>query len=204
PRLRSPGRLRRTKRMAFRTGYRIHGRWPLGVAFAVVLIGITGVLSYSAGPWPYAVGGGAAMDPIASLDPNDLLNTDHFAFSALQGPSSCRGDFGSLGHGRIDLPDGDVNGPVSCVVVDSVTQNQAVFVIQNDKGSNPITSLRVYVRDNGNVGDQITWDPMAPLPTSPLGLQCAVPFTASPLKPVVKGNIQVRFEPGGCPADMQR
>jgi hypothetical protein len=191
--------------MAFRTGYRIHGRWPLGVAFAVVLIGITGVLSNAAGPWPYAVGGGAVMDPLnplVSSDPNALLNEDHFAFSALQGPSSCRGDFGSLGHGRFDLPDGDVLGPVSCV---SVSGNQAVFVVQNDKGSNTITSLRVYVQDNGDLGlpDQITWEPVA-LPPSPAGLQCTVPFTASALKTVVKGNIQVRFEPGGCPPSMQR
>jgi len=193
--------------MAFRTGYRIHGRWPLGVALAVVLIGITGVISYSAGPWPYAVGGGAALDPILSSnvlsDPNAAVNTDHFAFSALQGPSSCRGDFGSLGHGRFDLPDGDVLGPVSCV---SVTGNQAVFVVQNDKGSDTtITSLRVYVQDGDPGPDQITWDPIALPLSGPFGLQCDVPFTpTSPLKPVVKGNIQVRFEPGGCPPNMQR
>jgi hypothetical protein len=195
--------------MAFRTGYRIPGRWALAVALAVVLIGITGVPGDAAGPWPYAVGGGAAMDPIVSLDPNALLNTDHFAFSALQGPSSCRGDFGSLGHGRFDLPEGDVAGPVSCVLVggvpDGAQPNQAVFVVQNDKGSNQtITSLRVYVRDNGDLGpDQIAWETV-PLPTPPFGLQCAVPFTASLLKTVVKGNIQVRYEPGGCPPSMQR
>lgn len=166
-------------------------RWPALVA----VIGLMAVVSDAAGPWPYAVGGGDAMDP------TDLSSTDHFAFSALQGPSACRGPQGSLGHGRFDLADGVVQGPVSCV---NVQGNQAVFVVQNDKGSNPATSLRVYVQDNGEPGalvDQIGWQTNPP-PALPNQSQCdALGVTQSI---VIKGNIQVRFEEGGCPPNMQQ
>jgi hypothetical protein len=175
--------------MAFRTGYRIHGRWPLGVALAVVLIGITGVLGYAAGPWPYAVGGGSVPDP---TDPFDV-NGNQFAFSALQGPSACRGGFGSSGHGRFDIPEAVVLGPVSCVSVSS-NGNEAIFVVQNQKGTNTnlVTSLRVHVLDNGNPTD---------VPVDMIGweinqTQCTV--AAPPNNLVLKGNIVVSFAPGGC------
>jgi hypothetical protein len=187
--------------MAFRTGYRIPGRWPLAVALAVVLIGITGVPGDAAGPWPYAVGGGDVMNPTLT----DLTNTDHFAFSALQGPSACRGGFGSLGHGRFDLPLGDVQGPISCVSVAANGKN-AVFVVQNLNGSYPASSLRVNVEDNGEPGavvDRISFelDPML-LPAAQT--LCDVTVPPPPTATVVKGNIQVRFEPGGCPPSMQQ
>jgi hypothetical protein len=178
----------------------IIGRWPLWVAISAVLALMTTVPSDAAGPWSHAVGGGAALDP---LDP--LSTTNHFAFSALQGPSACRGGFGSWGHARFDLPEAIVLGPVSCVNVDPDGKH-AVFVVQNQNGTNTstVTSLRVYVEDNGNPAgapvDMIDWQ-MFPQLASPGQPQCDT--TLPPVLPlsklVTKGNIVVEWEPGACP-----
>jgi len=124
------------------------------------------------------------------------MNTDHFAFSALQGPSACRDGLGSSGHGQFDIPEAIVLGPVLCAVV-FPSGNQAVFVVENLKGTNTslVTSLRVFVQDGGNptdvTMDLIEWQ----LNES----KCDVTVFPTPTKPVTKGNIVVSYAPAGCP-----
>jgi hypothetical protein len=174
------------------------GRFALAVASVAVLVLMATTPSDAMGPWPYAVGGGTV------LDATNPLNENEFAFSALQGPSSCRGGFGSTGHGRFDIPEAIVLGPVSCVNV--VSPNQAVFVVQNQRGTNTsgpsaVTSLRVYVQDNGNPTsgvpvDLIDWQVNPPAALAGTS-QCDVFVPPNKLVDVVNnGNIVVRFVPG--------
>src|SRR4051812_23880784 len=92
---------------------------------SIFAFGIAGLLAATAtaginaaGPWPSAVGGGTTSDSVK------------FAFSALKGPSSTRGTYGSSGHARLDFPDGTKKqGEVLCVFVDPGGYD-AVFVFQ--------------------------------------------------------------------------
>jgi hypothetical protein len=134
--------------------------------------------------WPNAVGGGTAS------------NGAKFAFSALMGPSSARGDYGSSGHARLDLPDGTKwQGPVRCVAVNALNTD-AAFVFQY--GTDPTTGFplqkRVYVKSGGDSfgGDLIGWDDSTVCNQQPdLTLRPAVTTAALPLYNVVKGNVVV-------------
>src|SRR5436309_11876963 len=110
--------------MYFGSRHTVHGRWPLWVAITAVLALMITVPSDAVERWSHAVGGGAALDTTLT-DPLNTDPTDHFAFSALQGTSACRGPQGSLGHARFDLPEGTVQGPVTCVNV--IDDKNAVF-----------------------------------------------------------------------------
>ena len=82
----------------------------------------------------------------------------------------------------------------------------AVFVVQNLNGSYPASSLRVNVEDNGEPGaivDRISFEP-DPLLLPAAQTLCDVTVLPPATAMVVKGNIQVRFETGGCPPSMQR
>lgn len=138
------------------------------------------VTGYAGGPWPNAVGGGTASDGTK------------FAFSALAGPSSARGDYGSAGHARIDLAAGTMSGKVSCVAVNGA---EVVFVFQyTDAAGNPMQA-RVYAKDNDGAGsDLIGWDNV--------GATCSVnpadntlyPANQGPTAftyPVVKGKVTI-------------
>jgi hypothetical protein len=137
--------------------------------------------------WPSAVGGGTAS------------NGAKFAFSALMGPSSARGDYGSSGQARLDLPDGTKwQGPVRCVAVNAAALNgaDAAFVFQY--GTDPATgfpySKRVYVKSGGDYpgGDLIGWDDSTVCnQQTDLTLRPAATGPAANTMAVVKGNIVV-------------
>jgi hypothetical protein len=182
------------KRMFSRGRQIFLGRRRLLPALAAAFLVMLTVRSDAAGPWPFAVGGGWTVA------------MDQFAFSALQGPSSTRGGYGSFGHARIDSTalGGTVQGPVLCVLVGGYSPlaggSEAWFVFQNNDPttSTSVPTLRVYVVDRGDPGiltDSIGWDVVgANCVPNPNGDRTMIPADLTPTgtQLVVKGNIVVQ------------
>jgi hypothetical protein len=155
-------------------------------ALAALLLLTATMASNAAGPWPSAVGAGSTGDGTK------------FSFSALEGPSSTRGDYGSFGHARIDLGNGArIQGPVQCVTVDTVLF-QAWFVFQYTDAGGNVQQARIYVKDGGDNaaqgGDFFGWDTNNACVTSPVdGTRHPADVITLPTnnQPAVKGNILV-------------
>ena len=168
------------------------------VSAIVVLLVLTVTVAIKAS-WPSAVGGGATAGITVSTI---VYPAFKFAFSALEGPSSARGDYGSFGHARIDLASGRMEGPVVCVTVDPLSP-QAWFVFEYTAGADT-RRTRVYVKDGGDSaaqgGDLIGWE-VAPVTgsciqnTQDLTLHPTDSLSIPPnTQPVVKGNITIDVE----------